>query len=150
MANSRFSRRLMKELGDLQKTPPVGFSLQPNPSLDCWLIDVEGAEGTLYEGEKFTLQFTFPANYPLDSPQVIFVGPNVPKHPHIYTNGHICLSILYDNWSPALSVQSVCLSILSMLSSSTEKTHPADNDVYIKRCSSDPKKTKWWFHDDKV
>ncbi|KAG2256003.1 hypothetical protein Bca52824_075297 [Brassica carinata] len=38
--------------------------------------------------------------------------------------------ILYDSWSPARTVSSVCISILSMLSSSPEKQRPADNDRY--------------------
>lgn len=59
--------------------------------------------------------------------QVMFTGENIPVHPHVYSNGHICLSILTEDWSPALSVQSVCLSIISMLSSCKEKVsvrHP--------------------------
>lgn len=33
-------------------------------------IDIEGAAGTLYDGEKFQLLFKFSDQYPFDSPQV--------------------------------------------------------------------------------
>ena len=94
--------------------------------------------------------FTCSENYPFDSPEVTFIGSNIPIHPHIYSNGHICLSILTDDWSPALSVQSVCLSILSMLASCREKKRPPDNTFYVRTCSKNPKKTKWFYHDDTV
>jgi len=71
-------------------------------------------------------------------------------HPHVYSNGHICLSILTDDWTPALSVQAVCLSILSMLSSAKEKKRPPDNAFYVRTCNKSPNKTRWWFHDDSV
>ncbi|KAF6163065.1 hypothetical protein GIB67_001393 [Kingdonia uniflora] len=60
--------------------------------------------------------------------------------------------ILYDSWSPAMTVSSICISILSMLSSSPVKQRPADNDRYVKNCKNgrSPKETRWWFHDDKV
>ena len=76
-----------------------------------------GPVNTLYDGEQFMVQFKFNGKYPFDSPEVTFVGlpETIPVHQHIYSNGHICLSILSDDWSPALSVESVCLSILSML-----------------------------------
>ncbi len=82
---------------------------------------MNGPPGTLYDGEEFLLQFKFGAKYPFDSPEVTFTGNHIPVHPHIYSNGHICLSILTEDWSPALSVEAVCLSIMSMLASAKEK-----------------------------
>lgn len=81
---------------------------------------------------------------------VIFLPP-APVHPHIYSNGHICLSILYQGgWSPALKVESVCMSILSMLSSAEKKAKPEDNDRYVRTAKKSPKDTSWVFHDSKA
>ncbi|XP_047026687.1 ubiquitin-conjugating enzyme E2 W isoform X1 [Helicoverpa armigera] len=148
-----WKRRLQKELMSLMKEPPPGVTVdgdQASQNLTLWTVHMEGVPGTLYEGEKFVLQFKFTNKYPFDSPEVTFIGNNIPIHPHVYSNGHICLSILTDDWSPALSVQSVCLSIVSMLSSCKEKKRPPDNSFYVKTCNKNPKKTKWWYHDDSV
>nr|XP_025044664.1 ubiquitin-conjugating enzyme E2 W isoform X2 [Pelodiscus sinensis] len=151
-----YPKRLQKELLALQNDPPPGMTLNEKSvqnSITQWIVDMEGAPGTLYEGEKFQLLFKFSSRYPFDSPQVMFTGDNIPVHPHVYSNGHICLSILTEDWSPALSVQSVCLSIISMLSSCKEKVffllqrRPPDNSFYVRTCNKNPKKTKWWYHD---
>lgn len=41
-----------------------------SPPYSRWIVDMEGAPGTLYEGEKFQLLFKFSSRYPFDSPQV--------------------------------------------------------------------------------
>ncbi|MBA0878667.1 hypothetical protein Goshw_003493, partial [Gossypium schwendimanii] len=48
-----------------------------------------------------------------------------------------------------MTVSSICISILSMLSSATVKQCPEDNDRYVKNCRNgrSPKQTRWWFHD---
>lgn len=60
-------------------------------------------------------------------------------HTHMRTchsNGHICLDILYDGqnggWSPALTINKVCLSLRSMLASNTEKVRH-DCSVWARR-----------------
>ncbi|CAO3653684.1 unnamed protein product [Cunninghamella echinulata] len=102
-------------------------------------IKLFGAPGTIYENEEFKLEFRFSPSYPLESPEIYSSSSTV------YSNGHICLNILYKDWSPVQTVAQVCLSILSMLSSCTKKELPPDNDLYIKSAHSSPKKTAWAF-----
>ncbi|CAO0795565.1 unnamed protein product [Mucor circinelloides] len=142
---SIFTKRLTKELKDLNTNPPEGVVVEEADNLKSWKIKLIGAAGTIYEGEEFKLEFRFTPQYPLEAPDVVFVRPYVPVHPHIYSNGHICLNILYKDWSPVQTVAHVCLSIISMISSCTKKELPPDNDLYIKSASASPKKTAWAF-----
>ncbi|PIA14033.1 ubiquitin-conjugating enzyme [Coemansia reversa NRRL 1564] len=149
MLNSVNTKRLMGELKRMEKEPPAYVQLSGYERLDSWVLTIKGADTTLYAGETFHLRFSFPVNYPFESPEVVFIG-KVPVHPHIYSNGHICLSILYNQWSPALTVESVCLSILSMLSSCEYKERPVGDSRYVLSASPSPKDTIWRFDDDSI
>ncbi|KAI6017285.1 hypothetical protein BKA83DRAFT_4032166, partial [Pisolithus microcarpus] len=60
---------------------------------------------------------------------------------HIYSNGHICASILGTEWSPVLSVSAVCIMLQSMLTSCKRVLfRPVDNDRYVCTVPDSPKK----------
>ncbi|KAI9030986.1 ubiquitin-conjugating enzyme/RWD-like protein [Phycomyces nitens] len=140
MSSGLFKKRLTKELRGNMMSTPTNISVPTHPKLR-----IKGAPNTLYEGEEFDLEFRFSPSYPLESPEVTFIQPSIPIHPHIYSNGHICLNILYKDWSPVQTVAQVCLSIQSMLSSCVKKELPPDNDLYVKSARASPKKTTWAF-----
>mmetsp|Transcript_14363 Transcript_14363/g.24454 ORF Transcript_14363/g.24454 Transcript_14363/m.24454 type:complete len:81 (-) Transcript_14363:43-285(-) len=79
----------------------------------------------------------------------MFIG-KPPEHEHVYSCGYICLSTLSTDWTPALKTSSVCMSILSMLSSADKKQKPPNDEessAYMKNKS--PKDINWFFEDDK-
>lgn len=149
MAQPLNTRRLTKELRDLHENPPDRVTVAEADDLKTWKLYLTGAPDTLYAGEISILQFRFGPNYPLESPEVVFTE-NIPVHPHVYSNGHICLDILYSHWTPIQTVASVCLSIQSMLSSCVKKERPPDDSTYVKTARKSPKDTSWSFHDDKI
>lgn len=66
-----------------------------------------------YSGGVFFLSIHFPTDYPFKPPKISFTTRIY--HPNINSNGSICLDILRDQWSPALTVSKVLLSICSLL-----------------------------------
>lgn len=109
------SKRIVRELGELQRDPPSNCSAGPanEENIYDWKATIIGPEGSPYAGGLFHLIIGFPTDYPFKPPKVQFVTKIF--HPNINSNGGICLDILKDQWSPALSISKVLLSISSLL-----------------------------------
>jgi ubiquitin-conjugating enzyme E2 D/E len=109
------ARRLQREYAEIQQDPPVGCTAGPVNDNDFfnWEAMIFGPEDSPFNGGIFHLSIRFPSDYPFKPPIVTFKTKIY--HPNINAAGGICLDILKGQWSPALTVSKVLLSILSLL-----------------------------------
>ncbi len=126
-------RRIQKELEDITKEPPANCSaghLEEN--MYEWQATIMGPDNSPYRGGIFYLRILFPTDYPFKPPRVYFITKIF--HPNVNSQGAICLDILKENWSPALTVSKLLLSICSLM----DDPNPDDPlmieiaDLYIK------------------
>jgi len=118
------AKRIRKELDNIKNEPPANCSAGPdNDDIFNWSATVMGPQSSPYEGGVFYLNIVFPQNYPFKPPKITFV--TKVYHPNINSGGGICLDILKDQWSPALTIDKVLLSICSLL------TNPNPDDPLV-------------------
>ncbi|XP_021180468.1 ubiquitin-conjugating enzyme E2 E1 isoform X1 [Fundulus heteroclitus] len=124
---STSAKRIQKELADITLDPPPNCSAGPKgDNIYEWRSTILGPPGSVYEGGVFFLDIAFTPDYPFKPPKCS-VCPQVTFRTRIYhcninSQGVICLDILKDNWSPALTISKVLLSICSLLTD----CNPAD------------------------
>tara|TARA_Y100000389_G_scaffold201299_1_gene243674 strand:- start:5252 stop:5707 length:456 start_codon:yes stop_codon:yes gene_type:complete len=107
-------QRLHKELNELKNSPPTNCSAgMVDDDIYQWQATILGPSGSPYENGVFYLRIEFPKDYPFKPPQITFITKIY--HCNINTAGSICLDILKEQWSPALTVSKVLLSICSLM-----------------------------------
>lgn len=107
-------KRISIELQEMKDYPPYNCSAGPiNDDLHLWQATILGPSGSPYENGIFNLKIEFPQNYPFRPPNIYFTTKIY--HCNISNNGSICLDILKEQWSPALTISKVLLSICSLL-----------------------------------
>lgn len=108
-------KRIQKELIDLGKDPPANCSAGPIDEKDQyhWQATIMGPDDSPYAGGVYFLNIHFPTDYPFKPAKINFTTRIY--HPNINSNGSICLDILKEQWSPALTIAKVLLSISSLL-----------------------------------
>ena len=119
---NQVTKRLRQEIKELKSSDIVEISAGPIniDNIYKWSATILGPEGSPYEGGVFLLKIYFPNEYPFKPPKVEFQTKIY--HPNINKDGSICLDILKNEWSPALTVSKILLSISSLLTD----PNPAD------------------------
>ncbi|CCF59537.1 hypothetical protein KAFR_0H01270 [Kazachstania africana CBS 2517] len=119
--------RQYRELTDPKKAiPSFNIELDDDSNIFVWNIGVMVLnEDSIYHGGYFKAQMRFPDDFPFSPPQFRFT-PAI-YHPNVYRDGRLCISILHqsgdpmtdepdaETWSPVQTVESVLISIVSLL-----------------------------------
>lgn len=107
-------KRINIELSEITKNPPTNCSAGiADDNIHQWQATIMGPEGSPYHGGVFYLKIDFPLDYPFKPPKIMFLTKIY--HCNINSSGGICLDILKDQWSPALTISKVLLSICSLM-----------------------------------
>lgn len=132
--------RITKEIGDIQKSSDlslaVAFKDRDVRNVKALII---GPHETPYEFGFFEFAVKFNKEYPRKSPAVTGTTTNGGRcrfNPNIYANGKVCLSILGtwrgergEEWSAAQGLESILLSIQSLMSSNPYENEPGFEDA---------------------
>ncbi|KAG7824723.1 hypothetical protein KL909_001945 [Ogataea angusta] len=144
MATHAAAKRLWKEYKDISN-PRTGLKQVhveiEDDNIFLWNVALMVIDKDAdYNGAYLKGQLKFPPNYPFSPPGFKFTPPIY--HPNVYNDGRLCISILHESgndqndepdnetWSPAQSVESVLLSIISLLEDPNISS-PANVDAAI-------------------
>ncbi|KAI0391669.1 ubiquitin-conjugating enzyme [Xylariaceae sp. FL0594] len=131
--------RITKEISEIQKNTDlslaVAFRDRDVRNVKALII---GTHDTPYEYGFFEFSFKFNKEYPGKSPSVTCTTTNRGRcrfNPNIYSSGKVCLSILGtwrgergEEWSAAQGLESILLSIQSLMSSNPYENEPGFED----------------------
>ncbi|KAG7440438.1 uncharacterized protein BT62DRAFT_975811 [Guyanagaster necrorhizus] len=112
-------KRIHREIADVQKEDMGNIKLAPTDNLLLWKGSLPGPESSVYEGGSFDVDIVLAHDYPFTAPRVVFKTRIY--HMNISDQGNICIDILKNNWSPALSLFKVMLSLSSLLTDPNPK-----------------------------
>ncbi|EMD91884.1 hypothetical protein COCC4DRAFT_145307 [Bipolaris maydis ATCC 48331] len=134
-------RILMNEFKQLSKEKWTNIELINENVFEWSVALIVMNEESMYYGGYFKARMTFPRNYPHSPPDFKFIRPLY--HPNIYPDGRLCISILHppgddemsgetaaERWSPVQRVETVLISILSLLDDA-EVSSPANVDAGV-------------------
>jgi len=129
-------QRLLRDVKLIMKHPltdnGIYYSHDENDLLKGYAMII-GPEGTPYYGGFYFFKFNFPTDYPYSPPKVNYMtNDGVTRYnPNLYKCGKVCVSILNtwsgDKWSSCQTINSVLLTLCSLLNNSPLENEPGQS-----------------------
>jgi ubiquitin-conjugating enzyme E2 J2 len=117
MASAVATRRLRKELLNLQKDPPPGIIAEPlEHDILTWLFALRGPPNTPYHAGVYIGKLVFPVAYPMKAPRILMLTPSA----RFVVNERICMSMSDfhpELWNPSWSVATILTGVVSFMTS---------------------------------
>jgi len=134
-------QRLLKDVKQIIKYPltenGIYYSHDETDMMKGYAMIV-GPSDTPYFGGFYFFKFDFPADYPFSPPKLTYMTNDglTRFNPNLYKCGKVCVSILNtwsgDKWSSCQTINSVLLTLCSLLNDS-----PLENEPGFTKASSD-------------
>jgi ubiquitin-conjugating enzyme (huntingtin interacting protein 2) len=107
--------RIKKEYQDLQKEKNSNVQVKlVNNDIRHWKGRIKGPIDTCYQGGIFDVDIIIPDDYPFKPPKMKF--DTKIWHPNISSvTGAICLDILKNEWTPALTIRTALISLQALM-----------------------------------
>lgn len=139
--SARLLQRQLMEMKRAKDLPGISVGLVKDTNIFEWeVVLMINDDCKYYGGAYFRALLTFPAEYPLMPPKLVFQTP-VPFHPNIYPSGELCISILHppeedrygyesaaERWSPVQTPETILVSVISLFSEPNDES-PANLDA---------------------
>jgi ubiquitin-protein ligase len=120
--NPMTRKRILRDIADIYKSPLTDMNIyyqHDDEDIFKGYAAIIGPKDTPYEDGLYCFDITFPTDYPISPPLVVFRSFKERINPNLYENGKVCLSILNtwagEQWSACQSLRSVLNTLVSIL-----------------------------------
>jgi len=106
-------KRIQREITSLPTSNLWTASPGGGYDLMKWDATIQNLDDPRHKEKKYRLIIEFTKDYPFVAPKIRFLDKI--KCENVYPNGEVCLDILKDDWTPALTISPLMESLCSVL-----------------------------------